>query len=248
MCYNEKNVEFSVGGEFMDSLWSMSTTVREANRIYGFLSVAKKIEGEVWNKETQGKFQILLVQYHEYLNDVTNGQTFQKLNPEQIKLLIEKKLMPYEIAESIILAKDYVGGPDMRGRQSMSPLRKLGLVYIDENDKVCISDVGNKFINNEITYEEFFLDSLVKIQYPNPLDDSYPNWNIKPFIGILHLIKKVNKLCESKGMKVKGLSKDEFGIFGLSMQNYYNIDSYAQKVIEYRIGYEAFPWWTTFRR
>lgn len=29
MCYNEKNVEFSVGGEFMDSLWSMSTTVRE---------------------------------------------------------------------------------------------------------------------------------------------------------------------------------------------------------------------------
>ena len=61
MCYNEKNVEFSVGGEFMDSLWSMSTTVREANRIYGFLSVAKKIEGEVWNKETQGKFQILLV-------------------------------------------------------------------------------------------------------------------------------------------------------------------------------------------
>ena len=135
----------------MDSLWSMSTTVREANRIYGFLSVAKKIEGEVWNKETQGKFQILLVQYHEYLNEVTNGQTFQKLNPEQIKLLIEKKLMPYEIAESIILAKDYVGGPDMRGRQSMSPLRKLGLVYIDENDKVCISDVGNKFINKQAT-------------------------------------------------------------------------------------------------
>lgn len=106
----------------------------------------------------------------------------------------------------------------------MSPLRKLGLVYIDENEKVCISDVGNKFINNEISYEEYFLDSLVKIQYLNPLDDSYPNWNIKPFIGILYLIKKVNKLCESKGMKVKGLSKDEFGIFGLSMQNYNDID------------------------
>ena len=224
----------------MNSLWSMSTTVREANRIYGFLNVAKKIEGEVWNKETQGKFQILLVQYREYLNDVSNGQTFQKLNQGQIKWLIEKeKFMPYEIAESIILAKNYVGGPDMRGRQSMSPLRKLGLVYIDENEKVCISDVGNKFINNEISYEEFFLDSLVKIQYPNPLDSSYQNWNIKPFIGILHLIKKVNKLCESKKMKVKGLSKDEFGIFGLAMQNYYDIDSFAEKVIEYRIGYEA---------
>ena len=99
MCYNEKDVKFSVGVEFMDSLWSMSTTVRDANRIYGFLNVAKKIEGEVWNKETQGKFQILLVQYREYLNDATNGQTFQKLNSEQIKWLIEKeKFMPYEMA------------------------------------------------------------------------------------------------------------------------------------------------------
>ena len=25
----------------------------------------------MWNKETQGKFQILLVQYREYLNDAT---------------------------------------------------------------------------------------------------------------------------------------------------------------------------------
>ena len=45
----------------MDSLWSMSTIIREANRIYGFLNVAKKNEGEVWNKETQGKFQILRI-------------------------------------------------------------------------------------------------------------------------------------------------------------------------------------------
>lgn len=104
----------------------------------------------MWNEETQCKFQILLVQYHEYLNYVTNGQTFQKLNPEQIKWLNEKeKFMSYEIAKSIILAKDYVGGPDMRGRQSMPPLRKLSLVYIDENEKVCISDVGNNFINNK---------------------------------------------------------------------------------------------------
>lgn len=66
--------------------------------------------------------------------------------------------MSFEMAESIIDAKNYVGGADMRGRQSMSPLRKLGLVYIDKDEKVVISDLGNKFINNDITSEEFFLD------------------------------------------------------------------------------------------
>lgn len=224
----------------MESLWSMSTTVRESDRIYGFLRVAKELEGEVWNNVSQRKFQILLVQHREYLNDPSNGQTFQKLDEDQIKWLsnIDSK-MSYEMAESIIDAKDYVGGAEMRGRQSMAPLRKLGLVYLDKEDKVVVSDVGNKFINNEINTEEFFLDSLLKIQYPNPLDDSYKTWNTKPFITILHLIKRVNEKCESLGLKPKGISKDEFGIFALSLQNYYDVDRYAELVIEYRTKYDS---------
>lgn len=225
----------------MDSLWSMSTTVREAERILGFLKVAKLMEGETWNDYGQFRFQVLLVQHREYLNDPTNGQTFQKLNAKQIEYLSNPELeISYEMAESIIKSKNYVGGGEMRGRQSMAPLRKLGLVYIDDSEKVRISDVGNKFINDEITVEEFFLDSLVKIQYPNPLDDSYPNWNTKPFISILHLIRRVNELCKINGMKEKGLSKDEFGIFALSLQNYYDVEKYAYEVIEYRKQYEAF--------
>ena len=119
--------------------------------------MAKKLEGEVWNNVSQRKFQILLVQHREYLNDPSNGQTFQKLDEEQIRWLSNKDSeMSYEMAESIIDAKDYVGGAEMRGRQSMAPLRKLGLVYLDKEDKVVVSDVGIKFINNEINTEEFF--------------------------------------------------------------------------------------------
>lgn len=225
----------------MDALWSMSTTVREADRIFGFLNVAKKIEGEVWNREIQRKFQILLVQFREYLNDPTNGQTFQKLNEEQVWWLSNKdEPMSFEMAESIIDAKNYVGGADMRGRQSMSPLRKLGLVYIDKDEKVVISDLGNKFINNDITSEEFFLDSLLKIQYPNPLDDSYKNWNTKPFISILHLIKRVNEKCVEMNIKPKGISKDEFGIFALSLQNYYDVEKYSDLVLKYRNDMQSF--------
>lgn len=224
----------------MDSLWSMSTTVREAKRVKGFLKVAKKMEGLEWTHENQAKFQVMLVQYHEYLNDPSNGQTFQKLDVDQCKWLMKiEEIIPYDIAESIIIAKNYTGGPEMRGRQSMSPLIKLGLVYKDKDNIIRISDVGNKYINDEITDEEFFIDSLVKLQYPNPIDESYSTRNIKPFIAILQLIKKVNELCKLKGMKEKGISKDEFGIFALSILDYRKIDEYAQLIVDYRIKYES---------
>ena len=42
--------------------WSISTTVRNPERLRNFLKVLKKIEGEIWNNETQCKYQILLIQ------------------------------------------------------------------------------------------------------------------------------------------------------------------------------------------
>ena len=45
----------------MDMLWSMSTTVREAERIVGFLKTAIELDGETWDHTTQEKFQVLLI-------------------------------------------------------------------------------------------------------------------------------------------------------------------------------------------
>lgn len=223
----------------MNKLWSMSTSVRESARVKGFLKVAKKMEGKKWDNESQADFQIMLVQYHEYLNDPSNGQTFKKLNQEQCEWLTKyDTIIPYDIAKSIILAKNYTGGPDMRGRNSMSPLVKLGLVYYDDDNRIVISDLGNKYINDEIDDEEFFVDSLVKLQYPNPIDEEFDDRNIKPFIAILHIIKRVNELCESIGLKSKGISRDEFGIFCLSILNYNQIEDFAKKILEYRTNIE----------
>ena len=47
-------------------LWSMSTTIRNPERIKSFLETAKEIEGEIWNKETQVKYQILLIKTRHY--------------------------------------------------------------------------------------------------------------------------------------------------------------------------------------
>ena len=37
----------------LDTLWSMTTTIREAERIPAFLKTAKEIENEEWNTDTQ---------------------------------------------------------------------------------------------------------------------------------------------------------------------------------------------------
>ena len=67
----------------METLWSMSTTVREAERIIGFLKTAIELEGELWTKENQEKFQILLIKNRQYLNDPDNTQSFNKLSSEK---------------------------------------------------------------------------------------------------------------------------------------------------------------------
>ncbi len=220
----------------MDTLWSMTTTIREAERIPAFLKTAKEMENEYWDTEAQIKFQILLIKNREYLN-TDSTQTFNKLTPEQINLLKDKTIeMTYEQAREIFEAKEY-SDPPMRGRQSMSPLEKLGLVD-RSSGRIVLTDIGNKLLNEEITFDEFMFEQLLKLQYPNAIERERLNWNSKPFINTLRLIKKVNELCQQNNMKAKGLTKIEFGIFALSITNYTDIDSIAQNVIEFRQRYE----------
>lgn len=224
----------------MDTLWSMSTTIREAERIEGFLKTAIELEGKEWNEYNQEIFQILLIKNRQYLNNSDNSQTFNKLNEQQCEILRDKsKNMTFDEAKDIFETKKYQD-PPMRGRQSMSPLVKLGLVYIVDG-KITISDVGRKLANNEIEFDDFMLDSLLKFQYPNPYEGGFKDWNTKPFINTLRLIKRVNSRCNDLGMKEKGISKYEFGIFALSLKSYKDVNSVAEKIIEFREKYESLP-------
>ena len=223
-----------------ESLWSISTTIREAERIIGFLKTAKEIEGCVWQSgnPSQKEFQVLLVKNRQYLNDPDNTQSHQKLNEEQCRNLDDKSIaMTYEMAESIIEAKQYKGGAEMRGRQSMSPLVKLGLVYYENSDRgkiVRISDVGNKLIEDALSFEDFICDALFKYQYPNPSEAGFKTWNTKPFINAIRLIWEVNTLCKQRGKKAKGVSYTEFGIFVLSLRRYDEVKNTACKLLEFR--------------
>ncbi len=222
----------------MDMLWSMSTTVREAERIVGFLKTAIELDGAVWNHANQEKFQVLLIKNRQYLNNPDNTQSFNKLSDEQSKILKDKSInMTYEQARDIFDTKDY-NDPPMRGRQSMAPLAKLGLVYIVDG-KISVTDIGHKLAKGEIEFADFMLEALLKFQYPNPYESGFLDWNTKPFINSLRLIKTVNQKCNEKGLKAKGISRLEFGIFALSMKAYNLVEKTADDILSFREQYEA---------
>lgn len=219
--------------------WSVSTTIRNPERIRSFLQVLKLMEGETWTNDNQKRFQVLLIQYKIY--GFGESQFHNTLTDEQNSWL-DSDNVSYEQAENILDSKDYVGGGDMRGRQSFNPLEKMGLAYLDENSKIRITSFGNYFLQENYDLGEVFFRSFIKWQYPNPDANKYKaieGYDIKPFVATLHLISKVNKICEERGMKVKGVSRIEFAIFFVSLSNYQNIENTAQQLVDFRIEFES---------
>jgi len=219
--------------------WSITTTVRNPERIRDFLAVLQEIEGEIWDLPTQKKFQILLIQHKKY--GAGERQFYIVLTDEQVALMETPDIIDYEDAAEILETKNYVGGGEMRGRQSFNPLEKMGLAYLDTDKKIVISDFGKYFLQENYDLGEVFFKSYLKWQLPNPDARDYKaedGYNIKPFIAILHLINEVNKICEQKNAKTKGISKLEFQLFALTLLNYNDIQKQAKKLIDFRIKYE----------
>jgi len=225
----------------MKKPWSISTTVRNPERIRDFLQVLSHIDGEKWTRQNQKKYQVLLLQYKVYGYGVS--QFLNNLLPEHLRLMETPEPITYEQAESILDAKNYVGGGDMRGRQSFNPLEKMGLAYIDENCLIRISSFGKDFLKEDYDLGNTFFRSYIKWQLPNPdspkdfkKEDGYA---IKPFIATLHLLKEVNRLSEEAGKNPVGISKHEFAIFVPTLINFNSIREVAQKIIDFRIGKET---------
>ena len=203
--------------------------MRNPERTYLFLKTASEIEGRIWYNETQIVYQSLLIKNRYY------KPTKKNLSQKQIDILEDLHYeMSYEEARDIFDSKKYVDAP-MRGRTSFDPIEKLGLVSLEYDKKVYenrvkITELGRQFLENKVALEDVVFSNLLKFQYPNPLSHDCRNYNTKPFINTLRLIKKVNELCLSRGEK----AKDEFGIFVLSIKNYKEVDAKAEKLLEYR--------------
>ncbi|WP_271813645.1 AlwI family type II restriction endonuclease [Clostridium beijerinckii] len=190
----------------MPSLWSMSTTVRNSNRIRSFMIVLQQLNGRAWNVQTQREYQILLIQYRMY-------------HPKVWHQFMANPALTFNEAEAIFDAQNYVD-PPMRGRQSMNPLKKLGLVEIDLGGRINITQSGWNVINGTLGLEAPMLDwAFVDF-----------GANIKPYVATLRFINEVD-LIEGSG---NGISYEEFGYFVMTIYHYTQIANQVQLLIQSR--------------
>ena len=218
----------------MKKPWSITTTVRNPERLRNFLIVLKQLENCKWNLENQRKYQILLIKDRVY--GYGKSQFYNSLSQKQIDLIEDQtKEISFKQAEDIFNVKNYED-PAMRGRQSINPLKKFGFVVI-KGKKIFITSLGKLFLRDDFDLGEIFFRSFLKWQIPNLDSNDYKledGYDIKPFIGVLHLIQKVNEKSEKLEEKVKGISKEEFSLFCPTLVNYKDIASYAEKIITLR--------------
>lgn len=214
--------------------WSITTTVRNPERLRDFLVVFKPLENKAWNNDTQESYQKLLIKNRLY--GFGNTQFYNGLTANIIKTINDTDSeISDEIIEEILRLKDYTDFA-MRGRQSLNPLTKFGFVIIRDGI-LKITDLGRKLISSGKDAGDVFLKSFIKWQIPNPANDDFDDsgdYDVVPFIATLKLISEVNKIEIERGEKPKGISKREFSLFIPSLIKYTDIENYARKVIELR--------------
>ncbi len=220
----------------MKKVWSISTTVRNPERLRNFLITLKELEHQEWTKETQIEFQIRLIKNRFY--GFNNAQFYNGLTQQQIDLVDDiTNNISMEKATQILETKNYIDA-DMRGRTSYKPLEKMGLASII-NNKIKIISLGEYLLSDDYDLGDMFFKSFLKWQYPNPVDRDFKDneiYDLKPFILTLHLINKVNNICKENNIKAKGISRLEFEIFGQTLLNYTDLKTQANSLVNFRLA------------
>lgn len=219
----------------MKKPWSLSTTVRNPDRLRGFLEVLKGFEGVEFDEKQQIKFQIALIQHKLYK---PTG-----LSPKLSKYYDSPSDMTIKQAEEIFAhmrkrSKELDKDPGLRGRTSIAPLSKMGLVVSKKTiGKLYITNFGKKFLTEDFDMGETFLEYFFKWTLPNPDNKDFSEkngFNIRPFIATIHIINQVNKKWMQLGNKPVGITKEEFSFFVPTTINYRDIPKTVEEIITLR--------------
>lgn len=214
--------------------WSITTTVRNPERLRDFLVALQPLDGAAWNTENQEKFQKLLIMSRLY--GYGNQQFYNGLPRKIVALVndVDNKIDELTV-NSIVDIKDYTDFA-MRGRQSLNPLTKFGFVIVDDGI-LKITELGHKLIASEKDAGDVFLKSFIKWQIPNPASDDFSNngdYDVVPFVATLKLISEVNQLELRRGGNPVGISKREFSLFAPTLVRFEDISEHANQIISLR--------------
>ena len=200
----------------------------------GFLSALDEMEGAVWDKEAQVRFQTILIQRRLY--GYGEPQFYAGLDEPDRLLLESEKPLAFADARRIFSQKRYED-PPMRGRNSYKPLEKFGFART-RNKYVEVTPLGRELLAPDADWGNTLLKPLVKWQLPNPVEargfSPQKGYNIKPFVGTLRLISRVNDLCAERGLNPHGVSVEEFRIFALTLIDWRNIEDAAMRILDIR--------------
>lgn len=209
----------------MKRSWSISTTVRNPERLRNFLSVLKQLDGKYFTKENQINYQILLIKerYYKPNNIPDKYQKYYDDPTTEIPFNVAKKIFEYQQYED----------PPMRGRQSVNPLNKLGFAIAREGyGPIQITELGNLFLSGDYDIGYVFFKSLLKLQFPNPWSKDFSKeygFYIVPFIAVLRLMKILNEKYN-----IQELNKDEFCLFIPTFINVEYIEEQVKRIVTYR--------------
>ncbi len=215
--------------------WSISTTVRNPDRIRSFLEILREFEGKIYDEKNQINFQIKLIQ----------NKLYKPMNlPEKLSKYYDFLTnMSFKQAEEIFnfmrkRSKVLDGDPGFRGRTSLAPLSKMGLVVSKRKiGKLFITNLGKKFLKKDSDIGEIFLEYFYKWTLPNPNDNNFSSqnrFNIAPFVATIKIISEVNNKWKELGEKQKGISKEEFSFFVPTTINYEKIPETVNEIISLR--------------
>lgn len=218
----------------MSKAWSITTTVRNPERLRDFLVALQPLVGKEWNNKNQENYQKLLIKNRLY--GFGSQQFYSDLPREIVQLVndLDTKIDDVTV-DRIVEIKNYKDFA-MRGRQSLNPLTKFGFAFVDDG-VLKITALGQRLIASEKDSGDVFLKSFIKWQLPNPANNDYPDdgmFDVVPFVATLKLINEVNKIEKERGNKPVGVSKQEFSLFVPSLVNHADIGRYATDIINLR--------------
>jgi len=218
----------------MAKVWSFNTTIRNPERMENMLRTLTELEGKEFNAEGQEAFFGLQIKKRLYkpekrtleeqdlIKIVHDDETGDDIEDEDVQRVLEK------------YRERNVNGSG-RGRTAAAILNRFGLcVALQSKGNIVITTLAKKWLKHEVDDEELFTKFFLKWQYPNQIESGYNDFDIKPFVGTLSLITKVNLMWEKLGNKPVGLSKNEYQLFIPSLVRASQIDDYALRIINFR--------------
>ena len=209
--------------------WSISTTVRNPERIPDFTAAVEAIAGSEWNTETQVSFMYELIRRRLYKpTNMTDAQS-------ELFEDVERDMTTAQAAD--IFATQLYEDPPMRGRTAIAPIRDMGLVQLKPH--VRLTKLGQSLVDGEISLQDTLLNYNLKWEVPTPEHKKFKmadGYSIKPFIGTLALISRVNELWKEKVGSEVGLSREEFNLFAPTLIDSSYIDEFARRVVAGRLA------------